>query len=83
METKKQSVNIGVVNILEYAIVCSIILFFEMTNMIAQTCDIKKYYDEVVKLIGIYDIPLPVNNRSIEDLQKAVKKAFAVSKAIS
>ena len=54
-----------------------------MTNMIAQTCDIKKYYDEVVKLIGIYDIPLPVNNRSIEDLQKAVKKAFAVSKAIS
>lgn len=83
LETKKQSVNIGVVNILEYAIVCSIILFLEMTNMIAQICDTKKYYDEVVKLIGIYDIPLPLNNRSIEDLQKAVKKAFAVRKAIS
>ena len=51
--------------------------------MITQICDIKKYYDEVVNLIGMYDIPLPVNNRSLVDLQKAVKKAFAARKAIS
>ena len=54
-----------------------------MTNMIAQICDIKKYYDAVVNLIGMYDIPLPMNNRSLENLQKAVKKAFAARKAIS
>ena len=36
--------------------------------MIMQICDTKKYYDGVVNLIGMYDIPLPVNNRSLVDL---------------
>lgn len=82
LESKKQSVNSGKVNILEYVVVCAIILFLETTHNVAQILDVKKYYDDILNLLGVHEIPLPVNSRSFEDLQSAVKKAYAVRKTI-
>ena len=42
LELKKQSVNSGKVNILEYVVVCAIILFLETTHNVAQILDVKK-----------------------------------------
>jgi hypothetical protein len=83
LESRKACVNPGKVNILEYVVVCAIILFLETTRNMAQILDVKKYYDDILHLTRLHDIPLPLNSRSLEDLQSAFKKAFAVRKTIS
>ena len=83
LESRTGRVNPGKVNILEYVVVCAIILFLETKNNLAHILDVKKYYDDILHLIRLHDIPLPLNSRSLENLQGAFKKAFAVRKTIS
>ena len=83
LESRKGTVNPGKVNIFEYVVVCAVILFLETTTNVAHILDVKKYYDDILHLIRLNDIPLPLNARSLQDLQSAFKKAFAARKTIS
>ena len=72
LESRKECVNLGKVNILEYVVVCAIILFLETTNNVARIMNVKRYYDNILHLIRFHDVPLPLNSRSLEDLQSRI-----------
>ena len=61
-----------------HLVVCSIILFLEITDNIPQILEVKNLYDEILDLVHSHHIPLPLNSRSLNDLQNALKKALAV-----
>ncbi len=68
---------------LEYVVVCVIVLFLETTstgNDKASNMDVKKCYDEILKLIKMHDIPLPLNSRSLKELESGLKKYVPLEK---
>ena len=46
----------------------------------ASNMDVKKCYDEILKLIKMHDIPLPLNSRSLKELESGLKKICAIRK---
>ena len=83
--SKNEVVNPGKLNMLEYVVVCVIVLFLETTstsNGKASNMDVKKCYDEIMKLIKTHDIPLPLTSRSLKELGSGVKKVCAIRKNV-
>ena len=68
---------------LEYVFVCAIALFLETTRNVADVLKVKSYYDDILHVVRLHDIPLPLNSCSLEELQGAFRKAFALRKTIS
>lgn len=83
MESRKEDVSSGQLNMLEYVVVCAIIMCLEMiTNVKIMAKDVKMVYDSIVSFLELNRIPLPLTNRSITDIEKGVRKAFSVRKTI-
>ena len=84
--SKNEVINTGKLNMLEY--VCAIILFLETTsttngNLLRVTnMDVKKCYDEILKLIKTHEIALPLSSRSLKELASGVKKVCAIRKNV-
>jgi hypothetical protein len=75
--------NNGKLNILEYVVICAIMLISEAVdgNKVTIT-DIKKLYDKIISFIEVQNIPLPLIRRSQNMLASGFKKACNVRKTI-
>ena len=83
--SKNEVLNPGKLNMLEYVVVCAIILFLESStgsNGKVTSTDVKNCYDEIMKLLKSHDIPLPLTSRSLKELGSGIKKICAIRKNV-
>lgn len=66
----------------EYVIVCSSILDLEANNDNAHILDVQRCYDKVRAITIKYKLLLPITDRSLLDLERAIRKAFSVRKTM-
>ena len=69
LDNSKESVNPGKLNMLEYVIVCSSILFLEENKDEAHILDVQIYYDKLIAITTKYNLLLPITDRSERHFQ--------------
>ena len=82
LEVIMEEIKLGRVNLLEYVVICAIVLFLEAKVGHSNILDVKKFYDKILSLINIYNIVLPLTCRTLLDIDKAIRKVFAIRNAM-
>ena len=76
-----EDIKLRKVNLLEYVIICAIVLFLESNVGHAYILDVKNFYDMILSLFKTCTIMLPLTCRALLDIDKAIRQVFSIRKA--
>ena len=82
LEVMMEDINAGKVNMLEFVLISAIILYLEANRGKSHISEVKKFYDMILLFIQKFDVALPITCRSLTDIEKAIRKVFAVRKSM-
>ena len=82
MVSEKENLKKGNLNILEYVVVCAIILYIEVTCVGKVISEIKQLYNSIVSFVHLQEMLLPLTTQLTDNNEKAFKKAYAVRKTM-
>ena len=77
-----EDIKLGKVNLLEYVIICAIVLFLEANVEHSYILDVKNFYDMILSLVNTHQIMLPLTCRTLLDIDKAIRQVFSIRKAM-
>lgn len=82
LDNMMEDIKLGKVNLLEYIIICAIVLFLEANAGHSYILDVKNFYDMILSLVKTYNIMLPLTCRTLLDIEKAIRQVFAIRKGM-
>ena len=82
LDEMMEDIKLGKVNLLEYVIICAIVLFLEANVEHSHILDVKNFYDMILSLVNTYQIMLPLTCQTLLDIDKAIRQVFSIRKAM-
>ena len=82
LDNMMEDIKLGNVNMLEYVIICAIVLFLEANAGHSYILDVKNFYDMILSLVKTYNIMLPLTCRTLLDIEKAIRQVFSIRKGM-
>ena len=82
LEIRKEQVNPGKVNMLEYVVVTASVLYQEVKSGTSNIMKVKQCYDNIMSFLIKHSIAFPISAKSLTDLEKVLRKIFAVRRTL-